>query len=247
MKVSNVKKVKNKYEITINEETLVIEVQTLIHFNVHKNKELTRNKLSELIKFNEKQIVYNKAIKYLAAQKSTFEFKKYLFNQEVEAKLIYELIEEFTKKGYLNDDLFTSSFIKKYQKKYALNRLELMLINKGISKELISKYLSLETNDFFSQHLEEIISKTKKTTLHKTKQTILRKMVNLGYDLNEVEAKLSNYDFKIDEEKALEKEYLKLKTRYEQKYEDWEVNHKIREALYRKGFNGALINKIFKE
>ncbi len=247
MKVSSVKKIKNKYEISIENEILITEIETLVHFNLHKNKELTKEKLEEIKKYNERQVVYNKAIRYLSTRKTTLEFKKKLFNMEIEPKLIYELVDEFTKKGYLNDDLFTSYFIKKHQKKYALNRLEMMLENKGISKELIEKHLSKETNKYFNEHLEEIINKTKKETFYKTKQAILRKMVNLGYDLKEVDAKLSNIELNIDEISALKKEYQKLKKRYQNKFNEYEINFKIKQALYRKGFNKDLIEKFIME
>lgn len=247
MKISSVNKIKNKYEVIINEEVLTIEIQTLINFNLHKNKELTKEKLLEIKKFNDRQIVYNKAIKYLATQKTTLEFKKYLFNLEVAPKLIYELVEEFTKKGYLNDDLFTSYYLKKYQKKYALKRIEMMLENKGISKELIDKYLSKENNKYFDNHLEEVINKSKKSTTYQTKQAILRKMVSLGYDLKEVELRLANLKLNIDEKSAIKKEYQKLLRRYQNKYEKFEINYKIKQALYKKGFSQDLIEKCLME
>ncbi len=247
MKIKQIKKVKSKYEVIIEEEVFLVEPQTLIYFNLHKNKEITKARLIEIINFDEKQVIFNKAIKYLKTQKTTLDFKKYLFSLNVEARYIYQLVDEFTKKGYLNDDLFVVNYLNKYEKKYALKRIEEQLLNKGINKDLIDKHISKKDNTFFEEHLKNIISKTKKGNLYQTKQAVLRKMVSLGYDLKETEKRLNNLNIKVDEDEALLKELNKLKTKYTNKYDPKEVNFKIKQALYRKGFNKEIIDKYLME
>lgn len=238
---------KNKYELSFIENTLIIEVETLVRFNLRKGKELSKKELDEIILFNEKQIIYNTSLRYLKVRKTTLEFKKYLFNLEVEPKYIYELVEEFTKKGYLNDNLYTESFIKRYEKKYAKNRLEKLLLNKGISEEIINKYLINYKNIYLDEHLNHYLNITKKNNIISTKQAILRKMVSLGYDIKEVEDKLSLVKFNIDEKAALKKDFLKVYSKYKNKYEQYEVIFKVKKYLYNKGYSKTLIEEIIEE
>lgn len=59
-------------------------------------------------------------------------------------------------------------------------------------------------------------------------------LINLGYDKESITSLLNNYD--VDETDILTHEYQKAKATLQKKYHGYELNNKIKERLYRKGF-----------
>ena len=66
------------------------------------------------------------------------------------------------------------------------------------------------------------------------KAKLQQDLVNLGYDRSEVISVLSSYN--INDKDAYEKELEKVTNKLSKKYEGKELEFKIKETMYRKGF-----------
>ena len=68
----------------------------------------------------------------------------------------------------------------------------------------------------------------------KDKNKIKQNLINLGYDLSIINKCLSEYD--IDDNEIYQKELEKVRSKLSRKYTGKELEYKIKEYMYRKGF-----------
>ena len=113
------------------------------------------------------------------------------------------------------------------------------LINLGINENLINGRLSTISDEVWNEKVDKYIDKkvrvNHKNSKNMLKMKITNELINLGYEKEMILNNLSNYDI-IDKD-IYKNEYEKAKKALEKKYSGYELDRKIKERLYRKGFN----------
>ncbi len=260
-KITNIKKLKNdRYVIEISHKDTVIphiiSENTVIKYNLFTKKEITEKDYKKIIKDNEYEILYLKAINFISYQMRTIsEVKKHLLKDTKNETLIAKIIKELKEHKYLND--------KNFVKEYVTQKIEFdlvgpkyikdKLIQKGIHFDLIRDELLVYNENIQYGKVYQLIQKEIKYKLKKPYQKVYmslkQKLVTKGFDLNIIESSLlsSKDDIKaqIDELDLLSKDFIKLKGKFD--LDNYEQRNKLIKKLMGKGHNYELIKKYINE
>ena len=235
-----------KYKLKVNDEVLTTYDDVLIKNGLLYKKQIDYEVYEQMKKDHYYYDAYNKTIAYIMKhQRCTYEIEKYLekfeLNTEDKNKIINHLIDI----GLLNDSTYVKSYIND-----AINltkdgpyKIKKELLNNNIDESIIDIELSKIDEDIIIDKMLKIISKKFKSnhkySKYQFKQKVSLDMVNLGYDRELADSLIENFDFEEDD--LLKQEYDKLYNKLSRKYEGYELESKIKQKLYSKGFD---INKI---
>ena len=139
-----------------------------------------------------------RAIKYIMYKmRTSSEVYNKLIELEFPEKEVVKVIEDLIQLEYINDEEYTRKFIEanKKTKKFSKNVLKMKLKNKGISEEIIEKYLfELEVSD-----IDGIIMLLEKKNFLKTIDFDERNKIKLycvrkGFSISDVNKAIKIYE-----------------------------------------------------
>ncbi len=240
MKITRIKKKKNNiYEIELdNRDKIDLYDDVILKYELLLKKDI--DNIKEIINDNNKLECYYIALKYINIKLRTEkEIRKRLKNYS--SSLVNDTIKRLRKENYLNDQIYIKAYIND----------QINLKNNGPSKILydlkllgfkdidINNYLDTIDNniwlDKINKYIKKSIDTNHKLSAYMLKNKIYNDLVKKGYYSIDINSLLDTYTF-IDNEDIYIKEYNKLKKKYEKKYEGNELEYKIKNSLYQKGF-----------
>jgi len=238
---------KGMYELVFsNGKKKKVTEDIIIKYNLFKNKEIDAILLNKIIEDNEKEIYYNKVIKYIAIRiRSKWEIEKYLEKYETDTKYIIDKLE---RQGYINDEIFIRAFIndKMNMNNWGPFKIKREAFKYHIDSSLLNKYISEIDIDIIHNKLEKQINK--KVGVNKTKSEralktyLMTYFSNLGYESSMIKQIISGIEINVDQT-IIDKEYNKIKKRLEKKYQGKELEFNINRALLNKGFDYKKVTK----
>ena len=116
-KVLDIKKLKNNtylvtFDVAGKTKTQVLSEETLISFNLLSLKDISKEDYKKLIKQNDDNMLYNKAIHFIDYQmRSISEVKKHLKKSTKDDTKINSIIKKLKDQQYLNDNHFASEYV----------------------------------------------------------------------------------------------------------------------------------------
>lgn len=252
MKITNIKKVGNKYKIILeNGEILTANDHVIVNSNILYKNKLTDKELKQIKKDISYYENYDKILKMINRKiRSEYEIKKILTKNEVSQIDQEKIISKLKNINLINDKAFAIAFIND---KINLTldgpyKIKKELEDNNIDNLIIENALSNFTQDIIDSKLEKIINKRLKANIKDTayifKQKTSMYLSNLGYSREDIINHLDN--IKLDNshlEKEMEKIYHKLKT----KYEGHTLYNKLKQKLYSKGFTTDEINNFIEK
>lgn len=173
--------------------------------------------------------------------------KKQLNSDEIDA-----IISKLKSYGLLDDERYCVNRTNYLSKQLlSTKQIKNKLNKEGISKDLIDKYVIINSEDEYS-NIKELARKysnsIKNKSVNATKQSILTKLVSAGYSYDLAKECISELNLKNENELALlKKEYDKAKLKYSKKYSDYDLRNHIYSYLVNKGFNSEDIKNVVKE
>ena len=232
---------KNTYEIYFDDDSsTTLYDDVIIKYNLLVNKNISEKKFEEIYLYNSLLDNYYNAIKYVNKKLRTeLEIKKFLNKKQISEIDIDKIIELLYKDGYLNKERYLNAYIND---QYNLtsngpNKVKKELIELGYSEEEIDNKI---TNLDWNKNLEKIINKkiklNSKGSNNNLKNKILNDIIKLGYEQESIICFLDNIDF-ISDENNLKRELNKIYKKYSLKYKENELEFKVINYLYRKGYN----------
>lgn len=251
MKITNIKKTKNKYQITFdNGEIIKTNDHVIVNSNLLYKKNLSNKELANLKEENEYYENYDKILKMINRKiRSEHEIKTFLIKNEVSQIDTCKIINKLKDINLINDELFAEAFTND---KINLTlegpyKIKKELEDHNIPNEYIENALSNFTQDLIDLKLEKIISKKIKANTKDTdyifKQKTFIYLSNLGYSREDISNHLDKVKLNNNLEKEMEKIYNKLKTKYEGNI----LYHKLKQKLYSKGFTVEEINNFIEK
>lgn len=240
MKIEKYKKLKNnKYEVTLEDDSkLILYEDVILKEELLLKKEISD--LSRLTSINEEYEIYDVALKYLNHHVISVKgMKEYLFKKKYGLQKIDNAIDKLISKGYLNDDYYAKCYITNQVNLSNDGPIKIIkhLEDNEISSSVYAKYLS-NYNSIWKDRINKYITKQQRTNKKSTyffKNKMLMNLVNLGYDKEMINDSLSKvYLDNLDDLKNKEKD--KIRKKLERKYSGEELERKIKEKLYQKGF-----------
>lgn len=231
-----------QYKLSFNDGTnTLLHEDLILKQGLLINKELTNQKLEELLEENKSYIAYDLALNYLEIKmRSKKEIKEYLLKKGISEDLINNAVKKLINQGYINDDIYSKAFIND---KINLShdgpyKIKEYLLKQGISEETISKNIIVFDKKLELERINKLIDKQVKSNRNKSayilKQKVINYLVNLGYSKELVISAVN--DIKSDDNDIKKREYDKLYDRLSRKYSGKELEYKLKQKMYQKGF-----------
>lgn len=249
--IVNIKKIiklKNgKYKIKLDDYEFETYDDVIIKYNLLYKKQLDNNLLKRISNDSIYYDNYNKVLKFATLKvRCEKEVKDYLHKLEISETDGSKIISKLKSINLLNDRIYTRSYINDriLLSKDGINKIKKDLIENSIDLNVVEDEISkIDIN--LKDKLESLIIKKIKAN-HKyseylLKNKIIREMINLGYNYDDIVELYDNN--KIDDYDILIREYHKLFSKYSNKYHGYELEHIIKNKLYSKGFQYNDIKK----
>ena len=116
-------------------------------------------------------------------------------------------------------------------------RIRRELLNLGIDEEVIDQKLGVFTYEEEAIRIKKIVEKnikTNKKSLYMFKMKMKNYLIDLGYNFEPISLVLDA--IKFDDEVNRKKEYEAIYKKYSKKYDGAELEYRVKQALYQKGF-----------
>ena len=197
--VTNFKKNRNNYFVTINNQEYELLEETVIKYRVIKDASF--DNLEEILTFNETAKYISDMKKYIARyQKSKYNYFLYFKNKykELEENIIIEILDDLDNKKIINDYNYAASKVNSLlNKKNSIYFIRETLIYDKVNIDIIDEILSeIETDD--SNNIKSLISKLDKKYQkydNKTrKQKIIKYLLTKGFKYNDIKQNLEEID-----------------------------------------------------
>lgn len=228
-----------KLKLDENKEVKLSE-ELILKYNLLITKKIDDNLLLQLEKENIKYESYNLALKYLKTrQRCAYEIRKHLKSKAISNENIDDVIELLNKQGYINDEVYITSYINDriYLSSDGPLKIKKYLADMNLNNEIINEKLLIFTEELEKDRIIKIIKKLEKSNKkgnYNFKLKAKTYLSNLGYHNEYINNLLKDYE--IDDTSLKEKEYDKLYRKYSKKYSGYELEQKIKQSLYQKGF-----------
>ena len=240
MKINKYKKLKsNKYELTLEDNgKLILYEDVILKEELLLKKEI--NDIDRLTRINNEYEIYEIALKYLNHHVESIKgMKEYLLKKKYDLQNIDTTIDKLICKGYLNDSYYAKSYITNQVNLSNDGPLKIIkhLEENDITSDVYNEYLDNYGN-IWEDRIEKYINKqlkVNKKSSYYFKNKMLMNLVNLGYDKEMINDILDKVQIdNLDELKEKEKD--KIRKKLERKYTGEELERKIKEKLFQKGF-----------
>ncbi len=256
-KITVQQKKSDRYNIFLDEKyAFSVDEDVLIKHQLKKGMDLDEFSLAEIGYEDEIRKAYNMAIQYLARRmRSEKEVRTYLAEKEVDEVIIQEVIHKLIEYTFINDEEFALAFVRTQlnttDKGKATVKKELK--EKGISETLIEQALQeYPDEDELNKAIilcEKFVSKNIQDSTRVMKQKLEQQLLRKGFSHQTIQAAIAETEM----EKAEEEELTVLRKHAEKAHRkfsnlsEFEYEQKMKQTLFRKGFNLDLIEKVLEE
>jgi regulatory protein len=190
------KKRNDRFSLFHQDQFLIgVSSKTLIDFSIQPGTKLTPELYNNIQYAEEYQAVKESFYRYLGGRDhAAFELKQKALKKGFEDQLVLSVLEEFGKKGLLNDEVFARKFAydKAEFKRWGPNKIQNALYEKGISKHIVEKVVQNLSDDLEqTQICVDLLHKRRKHFLReadpiKRKQKMYRYLTGKGYTGSDV-------------------------------------------------------------
>jgi len=182
---------KGRYNIFLDEEfAFGADKETIFHFGLRKNDELSEEKIKEIRDYDEFNLGKKTAFSFLGYKPRTErELRKKLKEKKISEKNIEKTLKVLKDLKYLDDGQYAKMYLEeKLSHKPAGKRLiSMKLSEKGIKKEVIEKVMASQySEDKEKKKAKELLAKYIKKVKAKSdldkKQKCYRYLLSKGFD-----------------------------------------------------------------
>lgn len=242
MKIEKYKFLSNgRYEVIIDNEKYIIYEDIILKNNLLSKKEITKDYLDKILLNNSFYEAYYKAVSYINIKLRTKkEISNYLKKSDYNNKVINDVLIKLEEDNYINDDIYSKAYIHDQMilKMVGPNKIRVDLIKMGLKEDVIDNNLDVYSEEKEFEKLEKIVPKLIKNNKNKSssylKNKILIDLINKGFTKEYILTVLEKQEF--DDSNIYKKEYDKLYKKLSKKYSGNELDFKIKQRLYAKGF-----------
>ena len=230
-----------RYEVIIDNEKYIIYEDIILKNNLLSKKEITKSFLDDLLINNSFYEAYYKAVSYINLKLRTKrEIETYLKKSNFNTKVIKDVLIKLEEDNYINDDIYSKAYIHDQMilKMVGPNKIKVDLIKMGLKEDVIDNNLDVYSEEKEFEKLEKIIPKLINNNKNKSssylKNKLLNDLLNKGFTKEYIITVLEKQEF--DDSDIYKKEYDKLYKKLSKKYSGNELEFKIKQKLYSKGF-----------
>ncbi len=245
MKIEKYQKLKSgKYKVYLEDDRkLELYEDSILKYNLLISKELDDKLIEEIQKDNNYLDAYYLSLKYLDIRpRSKKEINDNLVKKGFDSEVIIDTIKKLERQGYINDLSFGRMFLNNKLITTSNGPLKIRkeLQQHNLSDEDINNILEDYTEDIQIEKINKQINRIVKSNHNKGNVYIKRKinmdLNNEGFSSSLVESAINSLELDDDENRA-KIEYEKLYKKLSKKYSGSELEFKINQKLYQKGFH----------
>ena len=229
----------NKYELTLEDNTKIkLYEDIILKEELLLKKEI--DDLEQLLIKNSQYQIYDISLKYLNHHVISINgFKEYLEKKKYSQEDINNTIDKLINKGFLNDSYYAKCYINDHLNLSIDGPLKIKrhLENHHIDANVYYDLLDKD-NSFWINRINKYLDKqlkVNKKSLYLFKNKMLLNLINLGYEKEMINECLNKINTDNQEE-LKQKEREKIRIKLSRKYSGDELERKIKEKLYQKGF-----------
>lgn len=237
-----IKDKQNKYKVVIDDEEYILYDDVIIKYNLLLTKEIDDSLFKEIILFNDELKSYYDSIKYINKRlRSELEIREYLAKKGLTEAVINKTIKRLKSTKFINDDNYLNAYFKDQINltNSGPKKIKASLLKLGLNEEAIEEKISSIDKDIWNQKIDKYIDKkisvNHTSSCNMLKIKITNDLINLGFDKEDIVSIINKKD--INDSNILKNEYEKAKRKFEKKYEGYELDNKIKNYLFRKGFH----------
>lgn len=149
---------------------LDLNKQTILDFNLRNRDELTQEEYFQLIKLRSESMGY-----FLLSKRDYSEKELYLklLSKYREKSIVRSVIDKFVELGYIDDYDYAEHYISSHS--YGRKKMEFMLIQKGVSREIIDTIFSTSQREKDMEEIRRVWLKLGNKERDKKIASLLRK------------------------------------------------------------------------
>lgn len=239
--VTQIKKMKSTVEVTFDDvNVMAVEPELMIKYHLSLGKQLDNDVYQVLSDENLYLSCLRTGLKALKKMLTIFEMKNLLLAKGYHDHIINKVIKNLLEKKYLDDFQYAKMYVSLKQYQEGPQMIQFKLTQKGVHESHIFNALgSYQEFEIVSHIVASKFNQMKKKTKKQATQTIKSQLMAKGFHSEIIDAALLKSDqfYQSDEKKLLEIAYEKLFKTYHTKYSGYELEYKIKEKLYQKGFS----------
>ncbi|MGY0692528.1 recombination regulator RecX [Virgibacillus sp. FSP13] len=261
-RITTQKKQKHRYNIYLEMDKgeaygFSVDEAVLIEYRLHKGLELDESMIATLVKKDTLQKSYTLAINYLSYRMRTKkEIYDYLVKKEVEAEHITKIMERLQNENLIDDQQFANAFV---QTRINTSNKGPMLVKKELQEKGVSAVIASQAVEHYTyaiqyekaqKWVEKKLNHNSKHSFRKQLQQVQATLMQKGFQQDVIKEALADVDDEKDNDAewdALVHHGEKLIRKHQAKLMGYELQQKVKEALYRKGFSLELINQFLDE
>lgn len=260
-KITVQKKNKERYNIFLDygkgeEYAFSVDQDVLIKFNLRKGIELDDFALIEIHYQDEIRKSYNTAIQFLSKRmRSELEVRNYLLEKESEEPVIQEVIHKLYEYQFLNDDEYAKAYVRTQMNTTdkGIEVIRRELLERGIKGELLENALKeypldkqiMKAKKLWLKAMQNKAQDSERIMKQKAEQHLMRK----GFTFDIISLAMEDLDERQGESEelaAIKYQGERAHRKYE-KFNGFEYEQKMKQALFRKGFSFDLIEWFLAE
>lgn len=230
----------SKYKVIINNEEYTLYEDIILKYDL-LIKDVNEKDLTKFLEENKRFEAYYVALKYIKAKLRTRkEIEEYLSKKDYNDFDIDYVTSRLEQEKYLDERVYAKSYILDAinLKNIGPNKIVMELTNLGIDKNIVLDELFI-FNDHLAQekiykYIEKNINNNHNKSIYILKNKIKQNLINLGYNSSIINKCLNEYN--IDDNEIYQKELEKVRSKLSKKYTGKELEYKIKQNMYRKGF-----------
>jgi regulatory protein len=261
-RITTQKKRANRYNIFLSDGkdeyyAFAVDEAVLIEFGLRKGLELDDESIQAITQKEELHKFYTQSINYLSYRMRTKqEIRDYLAKKEVAPNYIDYIVKRLTKEKLLDDKEFAIAFVQSRinTSSKGPKLIEQELREKGVSPDFIAEalesYSKVEQFDKTYKWMEKKLRQSSKHAFRKRMDQLKMNLMQKGFDrsvIEEVAAEFTHLKQEDEEWDAILYQGEKLIRKYQRKFSGFELENKVKAALYQKGFSFDHIDRFLEE
>lgn len=244
-----------RYNIYLDDDYgFAVDEKILIQFNLFKGTTLDDDQLAEVEAAEYEQRAYQKGLIYATGQlRSSQQVAEKLRQAEFPPHVIERVLARLTQAQVLDDQAFAEGYVAGVMRSGKLGpqgvsfKLKQWGIDQNTILDAMAAYDDATQQENLAQQVERLMAKYSSQALYMTKQKTTQKLLQDGFDQRLIKHALTDYfaDHEVDpdeEAEKLDRDAEKVVNRYRQ-YTGWEFTKRVKQALYRKGYQLDAIDR----
>ncbi|MGY4690549.1 recombination regulator RecX [Salibacterium sp. K-3] len=261
-KLTTQKKRQDRFNVFVEQEgteeyAFSVEEQVLVEWQLQKGMTLSDADVTAIKATDQKRKCWNDALHYLThSMRTEYQVRQYLMRREYEPEAVDAAVTRLKEYKFLQDEEYASAFVRTKintsDKGPAVIREQLH--QKGVAKEQAEQALEQYTPDMQLEAAETFLEKKGKPKKNESKQAmkirLLNSLIRKGFSMETAEQAWSRADIEqpVEEEReAVFQQGEKALRKWKHKYDDYTLERKLKEHLYRKGFPFPSIQEFLQD